>query len=81
MHCNDFDVQVSKPTVKTRAFQDECVAAAIEQFSDHLGQWSYSIAFPELALVPLTGLRRFAKTTKVDRFRRQVKQLVDHVLF
>lgn len=72
-------LKVSKPTVKTRAFQDECVAAAIEQFSDHLGQWSYSIAFPELALVPLTGLRRFAKTTKVDRFRRQVKQLVDHI--
>ena len=75
------NLQVSKASLKTRAFQDECVAASIEEFAEHLGQWSYAIAFPELALIALIGLRRFAKETKVDRFRRQVKQLVDHVRF
>lgn len=72
-------LKVPKPTLKTRAFQDECIAAVVEQFSEHLVLWSYAIAFPELALVPLIGLRQFMKETKVDRFRRQMKQLVDHI--
>ncbi|KAI5071127.1 hypothetical protein GOP47_0013378 [Adiantum capillus-veneris] len=72
-------LKISKPNLKTRAFQDECIAATIEQLSEHLRQWSYSVAFPELAVVPLLGLRRFAKATKVDRFKRQVKQLVDQI--
>lgn len=71
---------MSKATLRTRAFLDECVAVTVEELAEHLTQWSYAIAFPELALIALIGLRRFAKETKVDRFRRQVKQLVDHVL-
>ncbi|MCO5547204.1 hypothetical protein L7F22_000649 [Adiantum nelumboides] len=72
-------LKVSKANLRTRAFQDECIAATIEQLAEHLQEWSYSVAFPELALVPVLGLRRFVKATKVDRFGRQVKQLVDHI--
>ncbi|MCO5596819.1 hypothetical protein L7F22_050889 [Adiantum nelumboides] len=72
-------LKVSKSNLRTRAFQDECIAATIEQLAEHLQQWSYSVAFPELALVPVLGLRRFVKATKVDRFGRQLKQLVDHI--
>eukprot|EP00249_Psilotum_nudum_P022093 c28368_g1_i1 orf=229-2787(+) len=72
-------LKVTKPTLKTRGFQDECVLGVIEQLVGHLAQWSYAIAFPELALVPLLRLRRFLKETKVDRFYRQIKQLIDQI--
>jgi len=52
----------------------------VEQLVEHLTLWSYSVAFPELAFIPVVRLRQFKKETKVDRFRRQVKQLIDQVL-
>ncbi|KAH7439635.1 hypothetical protein KP509_04G069800 [Ceratopteris richardii] len=72
-------LKVSKPTLKTRAFQDECVTTVVDQISEHLVQWSYSVAFPELVQVPLLGLRRFVKATKVGRFQTQVKQLLNQI--
>ncbi|XP_078427404.1 noc2p family isoform X2 [Wolffia australiana] len=70
---------VGKPTMKTRGFQEACVLAVIEQLADHLAEWSYSIAFFELSFVPLVRLRSFCKTTRNDRFRRYVKELVRQV--
>lgn len=77
----DFSItlKVPKPTLKTRAFQEECVSSVIEQLAEHLTLWSYSVAFPELAFIPAVRLRQFKKETKVDRFRRQVKQLIDQI--
>ncbi|KAL2653090.1 hypothetical protein R1flu_021218 [Riccia fluitans] len=77
----DFDtiLKVQKTDVKTRAFQDECVSSVVEQLGEHLAQWSYNVAFPELSVVPLLQLRHFMKKTTVERFRRQVKQLVEQV--
>ncbi|BFI25735.1 nucleolar complex protein 2 [Marchantia polymorpha subsp. ruderalis] len=72
-------LKVAKTDVKTRAFQDECVSTVVEQLGEHLAQWSYAVAFPELSVVPLIQLRHFQKKTTVDRFRRQVKQLVEQV--
>eukprot|EP00850_Spirogloea_muscicola_P008463 SM000045S16208 [mRNA] locus=s45:265031:270301:- [translate_table: standard] len=71
-------LRVSKQVLRTRAYQEDCVATSLELLAAHLAQWAYSIAFPELALVPLISLRRFMKGTTVDRFRRQAKQLIDH---
>lgn len=53
--------------------------SVINQLAEHLSQWSCAISFPELAVVPLVHLRKFLKVTTADRFRRQIKQLVDHV--
>ncbi|XP_057830087.2 nucleolar complex-associated protein 2 isoform X1 [Cryptomeria japonica] len=72
-------LKVPKPTLKTRAFQEECVFSVLEHLAEHLTQWSYSVSFPELAFIPLVRLRQFNKYTKVDRFRRQVKQLIEQV--
>lgn len=72
-------LKVPKQTLKTRAFQEECVSSVVEQLAEHLTLWSYSVAFPELAFIPIVRLRQFKKETKVDRFRRQVKQLIDQV--
>lgn len=44
-----------------------------ELLGEHLGQWAYSVAFPELAHLPLVQLRRFAKTVAVERFKAQVR--------
>lgn len=41
----------------------------MELLADHLAQWSCHVAFPELAHLTLVQLRRFAKSTPVDRFR------------
>jgi nucleolar complex protein 2 len=51
----------------------------VELLAEHLAHWSYSPAFPELSLLPVLNLRRFAKTTKVDKFRKAVKALLDTI--
>ncbi|CAN6471429.1 unnamed protein product [Victoria cruziana] len=72
-------LKASKQALKTRAFQEECVFSVIEQIGEHLEQWSYSVFFYELAFIPLTRLRSFCKTTKIERFRREAKQLVQEI--
>ena len=41
----------------------------MELLADHLAQWGCSVAFPELAHVPLLHLRKFVKACPVDRFK------------
>ncbi|PIA34561.1 hypothetical protein AQUCO_03700090v1 [Aquilegia coerulea] len=72
-------LKVSKPTLKTRAFQEACVFSVVEEVAEHLVQWSYSVAFFELSFIPLVRLRCFHKSTKVERFRREVKQLIHQI--
>ena len=50
-----------------------------ELLAEHLTQWSYSPAFPELALIPVLNLRRFAKASRVDKFRKAAKGLMDAI--
>jgi nucleolar complex protein 2 len=71
-------LKVPKPTLKTRAFQEECVSFVVEQLVEHLTLWSSSVAFPvvrlrQLAFIPVVRLRQFKKETKVDRFRQQIE--------
>ena len=47
---------------------------ATELLAEHLAQWAYSPAFPELLHVPAMQLKAFAKATPVERFRKQVKR-------
>jgi hypothetical protein len=49
----------------------------LELLGHHLAQWSCSPALPELAHLPVLQLRRFAKLTRVDRFRRAAKSLLE----
>ncbi|XP_015573724.1 nucleolar complex-associated protein 2 [Ricinus communis] len=72
-------LKVSKPTLKTRAFQEACVFSVVEELAEHLGQWSYSVAFFELSFVPAVRLRNFCKTTKIERFRKEIRQLLRQV--
>lgn len=72
-------LKVPKDILRTRAFQDECVYSVLHHLAEHLAQWSYHVAFPELAFTILVRLRRFHERTNNDRFRRQVKQLMDQV--
>lgn len=53
----------------------------VEQLAEHLAQWSYSVAFFELSFIPLARLRSFLKSTKVERFRREMKQLIRQVFW
>lgn len=72
-------LKVSKPTIKTRAFQEACVYSVIDELAEHLAQWSYSVAFFELSFIPAVRLRNFCKSTKVDRFRKAMRQLIRQV--
>ncbi|KAL2557161.1 Nucleolar complex protein 2-like protein [Forsythia ovata] len=72
-------LKVSKTTLKTRAFQEACVFSVVEELTEHLAQWSYSVAFFELSFVPAVRLRNFCKTTKVDRFRREMRKLIHEI--
>ncbi|KAL8122086.1 hypothetical protein AgCh_018720 [Apium graveolens] len=72
-------LKVSKPILKTKAFQEACVNTVIEEITEHLAQWSYSIAFFELSFVPAVRLRNFCKSTKVERFRREMRQLIRQI--
>ncbi|KAI7735558.1 hypothetical protein M8C21_004747 [Ambrosia artemisiifolia] len=72
-------LRVSKATIKTRSFQEACVNSVIEELAEHLSQWSYSPAFFELSFVPAVRLRNFCKSTKVERFRREMRQLIREI--
>ncbi|KAG6536195.1 hypothetical protein ZIOFF_001244 [Zingiber officinale] len=71
--------QVDKTTLKTHLFQEACLYSLVEELAEHLSQWSYSVAFFELSFIPLVRLRSFCKSTKVDRLRREIKELVRQV--
>ncbi|XP_010536116.1 PREDICTED: nucleolar complex protein 2 homolog [Tarenaya hassleriana] len=72
-------LKVSKPTVKTRAFQEACVYSVVEELAEHLAQWSYSVAFFELSFIPTVRLRSFCKATKAERFRKEMRQLIRQI--
>ncbi|KAM0950150.1 putative nucleolar complex protein [Dioscorea sansibarensis] len=71
--------QLDKTTLKTRAFQEACVFSIVEELTEHLAQWSYSVAFFELSFILLVRLRSFCKSTKVDKFRREIKELIREI--
>ncbi|GAB2230343.1 hypothetical protein Drorol1_Dr00014606 [Drosera rotundifolia] len=72
-------LKVGKPTLKTRSFQEACVFSVVEELAEHLAQWSYSVAFFELSFVPVVRLRSFCKSTKIERFRREMKELIHQI--
>lgn len=72
-------LKVSKPTIKTRSFQEACVFSVIEELAEHLTQWSYSVAFFELSFIPAIRLRSFCKSTKVERFRKETRELIRQI--
>lgn len=53
--------------------------SVVEELAEHLAQWSYSISFFELSFIPTVRLRSFCKSTKIERFRREMKQLIRQV--
>lgn len=65
--------------MKTRAFQEACVYSVVEELVEHLSQWSCSVAFFELSFIPTIRLRSFCKSTKAERFRKEMKQLISQV--
>ncbi|KAK6925711.1 Nucleolar complex protein 2 [Dillenia turbinata] len=67
-------LKVNKPTLKTRAFQEACVFSVVEEVAEHLEQWSYSVAFFEFS-----ATASFAKLTNIDRFRREVRELIRQI--
>ncbi|XP_048425587.1 nucleolar complex-associated protein 2-like [Pyrus x bretschneideri] len=73
-------LKVSKPTLKTRAFQEACVLSVVDELAEHLAQSSFSVAFPELSFIPVTvRLSTFCKSTKVERFRKAMKELIRQI--
>lgn len=44
-------------------------AQVMELLAEHLGCWGCHIAFPELAFLTTSQLRKFMKTSPVDRFK------------
>jgi len=70
-------LRVGKSAMRSSGYQEEIVEQVMELLAGHLAQWGYHVSFPELAHLPLAQLRRFAKTTSVERFRRSARQLAD----
>ena len=79
VNLDNFLFQASKPILKTRAFQEACVISVVEELAEHLAQWSYSVAFFELSFIPAVRLRSFCKSTKVERFRKEMRHLIRRV--
>ncbi|KAL9349153.1 hypothetical protein Peur_056408 [Populus x canadensis] len=72
-------LKVNKSTLKTRAFQEACVSSVVEELAEHLAQWSYSVPFFELSFIPATRLRSFCKSTKIERFQKQMRKLIRQI--
>ena len=72
-------LRAGKSVARSAMYQEEIVEQALELLADHLSQWACHVAFPELTHLPLAQLRRFAKTTSVERFRKSARQLADSI--
>lgn len=72
-------LRVSKTLLRSSVLQEEVVSTVMELLSDHLAQWSEHVAFPEVVNTTCVALRRFIKTSAVERFRRAAKQVLDAV--
>ncbi|KAH0892274.1 hypothetical protein HID58_054703, partial [Brassica napus] len=77
-------LKVSKPAVKTRAFQEACVYSVVEELVEHLSQWSCSVAFFELSFREKdknSTKSSFCSQTSIqaERFRKEMKQLISQV--
>lgn len=59
--------------------QDSAVSAALEALAKNMCLWASSISFPEMAFPVTTKLRAFAKSCRVDRFRKRVKLLIQAI--
>ncbi|KAJ9520966.1 hypothetical protein QJQ45_022715 [Haematococcus lacustris] len=69
-------LRAGKTALRNAAFQQEVVEQVLEVLAQHLAQWSCSVALPELSHLSALQLRRFAKTTKVDKFRQAARGLL-----
>ncbi|KAI4373698.1 hypothetical protein MLD38_011794 [Melastoma candidum] len=72
-------LKVNKASLKTKSFQEACVSSVVEEIAEHLQRWSYSVAFFELSFIPSVRLRNFSKSTKVERFRKEMRQLIRQI--
>jgi len=72
-------LKVSKATLRTTTFHEECVFGSLELLSEHLSQWSTHVAFPELSHTCLIALKRFVKSSKVERFRKETKRCISAI--
>lgn len=72
-------LRAGKSVARSAPYQEEIVEQALELLADHLSQWACHVSFPELANLPLAQLRRYAKTTPVERFRKSTRQLADAI--
>jgi hypothetical protein len=70
---------VPRNLLKSRDFQEQCILSAIEVLSAHFAQWSYHVAFPEVATIPLILLKRLHEQTTIDSLHRPLKRLIDQV--
>jgi nucleolar complex protein 2 len=70
-------LRAGKAALRSAALQGDVVDAALEVLADHLAQWACHPAFPELAHLPAAALRKFAKRTQVERFRKGARTLAD----
>lgn len=72
-------LRAGKSMLRAAAFQEEVIELAFETLAEHLAQWGCHVAFPELSHLSLNRLRKFAKTTSVEKFRKSARQLADAI--
>ena len=69
-------LKVPKAELRASYFQEYVVNRSLAIIADHLEQWAYHPAFPELCHIPLKRLRSFVKTTPNSGFRRKAQSLI-----
>ncbi|XP_074276358.1 protein REBELOTE [Silene latifolia] len=72
-------LKIPKHWLKSQAFQEKSVLAAVELLSAHFLQWSHHISFPELATIPIIRLKQFHDKSTTESLCRTVKRLIDQV--
>ena len=71
-----FLLKVSKATSLTRGYQEQVTSAALRALVQYYALHSYSLAYPELALVATRYLRRWAKQSKIGRLKKEIGGVV-----
>lgn len=73
-------LKLSKPELAQNGFRDEVVETVCGLLLEYLSHESASLAFPDLVVRAVTGLKQYLKTCKNANYSRKIKQVLDKII-
>jgi nucleolar complex protein 2 len=74
-----YTLKVANKLLGTKVYQDALITNTLDVIHDYMSVYSYSIAFPELAIPCVVTLKKFAKRCRNGIWRKKTLALIETV--